>query len=99
MGKNKYQKGKEKYEIQELFMVKAEWYKCFSGIIKKISEEGEKYSVSRITVNEGEICSQEKPCDETGSRVDELVTMVLDHDIHKNHGKVWIYLGQFFHVN
>ena len=81
---------KDKLEIQELFMAKAGkhgWDRCFHGTIKRETDaDGNPIVYGKIKVNDGFVCTQAGHQDVLGSRLDELVLMVLDYGLHSDAG-------------
>ena len=75
-------------EINELFLVKADWNRTFVGqIIREETPEGQIINRGNVVVNEGKIWSIGKTQDELGSNLDDICTLKLDHNLHGNEGK------------
>lgn len=77
-------------EITEIFMAKAGkgnkgFDKCFHGTIRRERDDNENPVVfGKIDVNDCEITATAKDQWELGDKLDELVLMILDHDLHEN---------------
>ena len=79
---------KSKHEITEMFMAKADWNRCFYGTIKRSNEKTNLSVFGKIIVKNDKhngfvianACDQES----LGSKLDELVTLVLDNGLHDN---------------
>ncbi|MCK5371490.1 MAG: hypothetical protein KAQ62_23170 [Cyclobacteriaceae bacterium] len=82
---------KDKLEITELFMAKAGkhgWDRCFHCTNKRETDaDGNPVVYGKIKVLDGFICAQAGHQDELGTRLDELVKMVLDYSLHSDAGK------------
>lgn len=75
--------------ITELFMAKAgnDYTRCFHGIIRRnVNEHNEPVISGKIKVYDGYIYSQANTQNNLGEKLDELVLLVLDNDIHKPSG-------------
>ena len=81
----------DRFEITELFMVKAgqkDWSRRFLGTIKKgVDESGKPFVCGRVQVNDCAIFSQADNEEELGERLDSMVLMILDSGMHSNAGK------------
>ena len=80
--------GKTNINITEIFMAKAGkngWDRCFHGTIKReIDDDGKSVVYSKIDVNDCEIYATAKDQWELGEKLDDIVLMILDHDLHEN---------------
>lgn len=80
---------KKKIELTEIFMAKAGlgnkgFDRCFHGTIKRDFDEDENPIVyGKIKVNNGHILATGKDQWELGNKLDELVVLILDHDLHE----------------
>jgi len=85
-----------KVEITELFMAKADWGRCFSGIIKRERDENENLVLSsKIYVKNdkfnqivsAKVCdptkTPEELQDQLGEQLDYMVKMILDCGLTK----------------
>lgn len=84
-----------KLEIIEIFMAKAgnDWSRCFHGTIKRETDaDGNPFVIGKIKVLDGFICAQAKDQWILGSRLDELVKMVLDEGLHDYDCETWTIL-------
>jgi hypothetical protein len=78
---------KPRIEITELFMAKADWDRCFHGTIKRDYDENDNPIVyGKIKINGGYIYSSAPEQKELGRRMDDIVKMILDFDLHKPQG-------------
>jgi hypothetical protein len=51
---------KEKFEITEMFMVRADKERCFFGCIKRLKDDnGNQFVFNRIVMPDGLICARE----------------------------------------
>lgn len=76
-------------KITELFMAKAgnDFSRCFHGIIRREKDDdGNPIVRSEIKVNKGYILAEGRDQWELGTKLDELVLMVLDKGLHDNKG-------------
>lgn len=100
----KKKKKPDNIQITELFAAKAGrgmkgFDRHFIGIIKrKKTEEGEDFVFSRIRVNDGYIYSAAKDQYVLGDNLDQLVILILDHNLHGDPGKFTLIVeAKFFH--
>ena len=79
---------KDKIEITEIFMAKAGkgnagFDRCFHGIIKRgVDLNGNPFVYGKIKVNDGFICARASDQWELGEKLDEMVLLILDYDLH-----------------
>jgi len=77
-----------KIEITEIFMAKAGkhgWDRCFHGTIRRErDDDGNPVVFGKIDVNDCEILATGKDQFELGEKLDDLVLLILDHDLHEN---------------
>jgi hypothetical protein len=82
---------KDQFEISELFMAQADRDRRFFGTIKRETDsDGTSIVRGKIMVNNGFVCAMAACQDVLGERLDEMVLMVLDYDIHKISGHDFI---------
>jgi hypothetical protein len=78
---------KDRHEITMLLMAQADRDRRFSGSISRGQDvNGIPVIPDRIDVNNGFVCAQAGNQDALGSRLDELVKMVIDAGMHDNQG-------------
>ena len=93
---------KKKIEIKltELFMAQADKHRCFYGTIKRENDAlGNPVVYGKIKVNDGYIYAKAGNQDELGSKLDSLVILVLDYDIHKSQGVTTSIWGELLNLN
>lgn len=92
-----------KFDITEIFMAKADWNRCFYGIIKRSDDKNNLTVFGRIIVknniHDGFVIAS--ACDQQylGDKLDELVTMVLDKGLHFNQFKSFVNNDMIFSKN
>lgn len=70
------------FEITEIFMAKADWKRTFIGILtRKFDDTGTPILIGRIPVKNNIIISQAYDSDDLGKNLDDIVRLVLDHNI------------------
>ena len=85
---------KGKLEITELFMAQADKNRRFYGTIKRgCDADGSPVVRGRIEVQDGFVLAQAGCQDDLGTRLDELVKMVLDMELHSDVGATQIISG------
>jgi hypothetical protein len=92
-------KEKERFEICEMFMAKADKDRCFFGIINRFEDhDGNPAVFSKIVMpDDGYICAQAKDQKVLGANLDEICIMILDKNLHDNAGaKTKIFETDFF---
>lgn len=91
---------KGKLEITELFMAQVDINRRFYGTIKRgCDADGTPVVRGRIEVQDGFILAQAGCQDDLGTRLDELVKMVLDLGLHSDPGATQIILGTTCFLN
>jgi hypothetical protein len=92
---------KPNLQITELFGAKAgnDWYRFFYGIIKRnVDQNGNPHLYSKITMDNGFVCSCSESQQKLSRKLDELVLLVLDYELHANISKTSkIANEQFYH--
>ena len=77
-------------EITEIFTAKAGkgnkgFDKCFHGTIRRTRDDNDNPIVyGKININDGHIIATANDQWELGDKLDELVLMILDYDLHGN---------------
>src|ERR1035437_4907952 len=92
-------KEKEGFEICEMFMAKAEKYRCFFGTIKRFEvEDGNPLVFSKIVMpNDGYICAQAKDQKVLSKNLNQICIMILDKNLHGDAGiSTEIFGGRYF---
>ena len=92
-------KEKERFEICEMFMAKADKDRCFFGIINRFEDhDGNPAVFSKIVMpDDGYICAQAKDQKVLGANLDEICIMILDKNLHDNAGvSTEIFGGRYF---
>lgn len=81
-----------KIVISEIFMAKAGkkgWDRCFHGTIRRETDaDGNPIVYGKIKVNNGYIIASAKDQWELGDKLDTIVLLVLDYNIHKGYGNI-----------
>lgn len=91
---------KDKLEITELFMAQADINRRFYGTIKRgFNADGVPVVRGRIEVQDGFVLAQAGCQDDLGTRLDELVEMVLDMGLHSDAGSIQMISGTSCFVN
>lgn len=87
-------------EITELFLVKADWNRTFTGkIVRETNEDGLSTVRGSVTVNEGKIWSTASNQDELGNYLDDICTMKLDKNLHASDGPKEMIAGISSYLN
>ena len=87
-------------ELTELFMAQADKYRCFYGTIRReLDSDGRPLVRGKIKVNDGFILAQAGHQDELGRKLDEMVIMILDYELHTDSGKKSNIAGTLFFHN
>lgn len=79
---------KKNIKLTEIFMAKAGkgnkgFDRCFHGTINRdFDDNGNPVVYGNIKVNDGYIIAMAEDQFELGDKLDELVLMILDHDLH-----------------
>jgi len=81
-------KEKERFEICEMFMAKADKDRCFFGIINRFEDhDGNPAVFSKIVMpDDGYICAQSTDQKTLGNNLDEMCVMILDGGLHNDTG-------------
>jgi len=80
-------KKKERFELTELFLVKADWDRTFMGTIKREKDEdGRPIIRGAVMVNEGHIYSMAGILEKLGEYMDAICVMKLDRGLHDKVG-------------
>lgn len=91
---------KGKLEITELFMAQADINRRFFGTIKRgCDADGTPVVRGRIEVQDGFLLAQAGCQDDLGTRLDELLKMVLDLGLHSDGGATQIISGTACFLN
>lgn len=91
---------KGKLEITELFMAQADINRRFFGTIKRgYDADGTPVVRGRIEVQDGFVLAQNCCQDGLGTRLDELVKMVLDLGLHSDPGATQKISGTTWFLN
>ena len=87
---------RDKIELTELFLAKSGWNRTFVGtIVRKELEDGTHMIFGTIPVQDYIITASAPNIQELGKKLDILVTLVLDSNIHNIDPKL-IKIGEFF---
>ncbi len=91
-------KENNKFEINEMFMAKADVNRCFCGIIKRGKDDnGNPFVFSRIKMQDGLLCASANDQKILGKNLDEICIMILDKNLHDNAGvSTEIFGGRYF---
>ena len=93
-------KSKEKFEISEMFMAKADVHRCHFGIIKRLRDaEGNPFVFSRILMPDGFLCASAPEQIELGDNLDIICKMSLDEGLHSNAGVSTEIFGSKYFLN
>ena len=82
-------KGKTNIRLTEMFMAKCGrgkmgFDRIFHGTIKRdFDKNGEPIVYGKIKVNDGEITASAPDQWQLGDKLDQLVMLILDHDLHE----------------
>ena len=83
--KHMSKKEKERFEISEMFMAKADKNRCFFGCIKRLKDEnGNPFVFSRIKMKNGLLCANADDQKILGKNLDEMCVMILDKGLHND---------------
>lgn len=90
-------------QITEIFMAKAGktgWDRCFHGTIRREKDEnGNPVVMGKIKVKDGFIYAKANDQWELGEMLDDMVLMILDHNLHGNKGVSINRCGFDYHMN
>jgi len=81
---------KDNISITEIFMAKAgnDWNRCFHGTIRREHDEnGNPVVYGKIKINDCFIYASAPNQWELGTKLDQLVLLILDYDLHNSTGK------------
>lgn len=93
-------KNKDRFEITEMFMGKADNQRCFFGFIKRlIDANGHSYVFSRIVVNNGLVCAIAPEQQELGENLDKMCVMICDKGLHYDKGVSTEIFGSKYFLN
>lgn len=89
---------KNRFEITELFMAKADKDRCFTGIIKRFKDaEGNPFVFSRIVMPNGLLCAKETEQKALGKQLDIMAKDFVDGNLHDDFGvSTEIFGSQYF---
>ena len=93
---------KLKVEITEMFMGKADIYRCFFGCIKRLRDDNDvPFVFSRLVmkINKGLLCASAPEQQELAKNLDEMCIMICDKGIHDDKGKSKEIFGSKFFLN
>ena len=91
-------KEKERFEISEMFMQKADKSRCIFGIIKRgKDDDGNPYVFSRIKMKDSLLCFSANDQKSLGANLDEMCIHILDKNLHGDAGvSTEIFGGKYF---
>jgi hypothetical protein len=70
-------------QIQELFLVKADWERTFMGMIRRETDESDNEIIyGKVTVQEGYILCAASTEEDLGSKLDTICKLKLDCGLH-----------------
>lgn len=89
----------ERFEMTELWLVKADWDRTFIGSIKRLEDnDGFIQVFGEVTVNEGKIVASANTEEDLTNKLNDICTMKLDHGLHDKIGTTTlIFEDLFFH--
>lgn len=74
-------------EITELFMAKKNWNTTFIGTVTRDRyDDGSQIICGKIPVNDCMVVAQATNDDDLGKNLDDIVTLILDHNLHGRNG-------------
>ena len=88
--------------LNELFMAKVgcDWKRCYHGtIVRSNDANSNPFVFGKIKVNNGYVIARANDQWELGEKLDELVIMILDHDLHKNKSVLFKRYGFEYNMN
>lgn len=88
-----------KFTITELFLVKADWNRTYTGTIKREIDNGQPIVRGSVCINEGMIYCKADNEDELGKKMDEICVMKLDMGIHQSTGVFLKVCGNNYFLN
>ena len=90
----------DRFEFTELFMAQASRDRRFYGTIKRLKDENDiPYVFGEIAVNNGFIYARAIDQLELGDRLDEMVLLILNHNIQPKAGNAEIIAGTPYFLN
>jgi len=92
-------KSKDRFEITEMFMGKADNQRCFFGCIKRLKDDNRSYVFSRIVVNDGLLCASAPEQQELGENLDKMCRMICDEGLHSDCGVSTEFFGVKYFLN
>ena len=93
-------KSKDRFEITELFMTKADWNRKFIGEINRHTDvDGNKFVTGKVFVQDGEIWSMADNQYELSRFLDDICKLKLDYNLHTIVGKTSEIAGTSFFLN
>ena len=94
-------KGKDRYELTEMFIAKADKDRCFFGIIKRWNDlDGKPLVFSKIVMkNNGFIYAQAVDQKRLSKNLNEICIMILDMGLHDDAGVSTEILGKDLFLN
>lgn len=93
-------KSKDRFEITELFMVKADMHRKFIGEINRHTDvDGNKFVTGKVFVQEGQIWSMADNQYELGRFLDDICILKVDYNIHTIVGKTSEITGTSIFLN
>jgi len=82
--------GKKKdgrFELTELYLVKADWHRTFIGSIeRKEDKDGNPIVLGKVVINEGMVYGMAENEEKLGEYLDAICVMKLDHGLHQDAG-------------
>ncbi len=84
------ERNNDRIQITELFMAKAgnDWSRCYYGTIRReTDDEGNPVVYGKIKIGEGYIIARAKDQWELGEKLDVIVFLILEYNIHTQIGK------------
>ena len=84
--KEKDENKKERFTIEELFLVKADWQRTFIGTLIRNIKGGVKSLCCKVEVNEGRIIGVAENDTELVEVMDTICILKLDHGLHEKQG-------------
>lgn len=93
-------KKKSHLTLTELFLVKADWGRTFTGeIIRENLEDGSEFVTGRVIIKEGKAWSNGNCQRDLANKLDEICIMKLDMGLHVNDGPHTTIAEQKFYLN
>jgi|JFJP01.1.fsa_nt_gi hypothetical protein len=95
-------KNSKNLEITELILVnpKNDWSRTFTGtIVRKNTDDGQPFVFAKVIINEGKIWSSADCEKNVINNLDEICTLKLDCELHKDEGITTIIADKQFFLN